>query len=372
MDSSYLQNINPEALLEYKDRIKELVNNAPNGALQTAEGITNAALSLGITLHHSGIIGKGSMFSDYLTNAKNLKETGQSAFDSVKSTLQNKISEQVNDFQEQGENLLNRVSSRLGGEQPQESSFEYVFHNAAYDPSTLDDEFVPSDSIRAASNPIDSTGQISASDMAELRSADPQQVANILNGDPTELGVGMSDRLFDLLSSSRQRLVDAGRTLAPSTDNIYSHSAGDAINQARLNGELQTTSNQPITRSTPPQTQNTLEQPGTASSQNTLNQDGIQTNLGTQDDAAIQGQESLEQTGEQTLKGTAQDLAKKAAGSTLDELTADSTVLDETPIGDIITVGLGIASLFETIFGLGHHEHQMAAPIVQSGQQVGI
>lgn len=380
---SYIDSLNPDGLEEYKARAKELLNNATGGVLEKVEAVTNSALGAGLALHHAGILGKNGLFSDASKAAKNVKQAGQDALNSAKQKVQgiadeagqklqgvaDEAGQRLGGMQGEAENLLSRVASRSQPAEADSNMFEgAVFRNAAYDPSSLDEETIPTEQ---STGDIARTGNISSGDMAELRSADPQQVSRILNGDPTELGEGMSDRLFDRLLQTRQTLVKTGRTLQTSTDNIYSHSAGDAINQARLNGELQG-AERPSEPTEPAQTNTQLQEPGSTSNANDIGQAGIKNNVGTEDDIATQGEEALEQGGEQTLKETAGTLAKTAAGDTLDELTAGSTVLDETPVGDIITAGLGIASLFETIFGLVDSGRQKAAPVVQSGQQVGV
>ena len=75
------------------------------------------------------------------------------------------------------------------------------------------------------------------------------------------------------------------------------------------------------------------------------------------------------------VPGTEADLAtgletgEEATTGTLAELTADSTVLDETPIGAIATAVLGVATLFTDLGSLfKHHPHPV---LVQAGAQVG-
>ena len=55
----------------------------------------------------------------------------------------------------------------------------------------------------------------------------------------------------------------------------------------------------------------------------------------------------------------------------MDAATEASTALDETGIGTVVTVALGIASLAEDIFG-GHHSPPPLPPKVVSGIQSGI
>lgn len=442
MESSYIQELNPDTLIDYKERARELLGSfSNNDTVEQAQAVTNAALTLGITLRHAGLLKGptlGSLFSDESASGiGSLKEAGKNALGSIKQLVQGNVDNLTDQgttliattrgqgeglvngligqarglagegegavrgligqarglvgegeglvsqgrglltgLREGAQNLVNRVSSRLGNNnflnRPANANDDgMVFRNAIFDPNA-EDNFVASPELQAFNNPITTTGQITSADMAELRSAVPDQVSRILNGDVTELGQGMSDRLFNLLTDSRERLVQTGRTIAQTaTDNIYSHSAGDAINQARLNGELQTRPSEPATQASPePQTPTTLQEPGHASNANQLAENSVRGNVGTQDDSAIAGEESLEQTGEQTLKSTATSLAKSAVGDTLDELTAGSTILDETGIGDVLTIGLGIADLFETIFGLSKKSEPQ--PVIQSGQQVGV
>ncbi len=78
---------------------------------------------------------------------------------------------------------------------------------------------------------------------------------------------------------------------------------------------------------------------------------------------------SLGQTFEQTADSVDTDVAETTEATegaedglegTLAELTADSTVADENPIGDIITAGLGIASVVAPLF---ENEDNKAKPI---------
>jgi hypothetical protein len=529
---SYLDTLDPEALLDYKERAKAIYNGLnSNDNLQQAEALTNAALGLGLTLHHAGIIGKDGIFSgisDVIGDAKNVREAGENAMNSIKKLAGDKFDEltggasegdgmlatvgqtarnlltgatgegsglldtarglltgatgegsglldtarqtagnllsgatgeggglastargllsgaqgeagglastarglanegqafigrsitsatgragnladsvgeggmrtvlaskvaqarqtatnlatqgeqELTGAQAQGTSLFSRVMARLRrptiNTQPETSGLELQDLSA----------FQPSDESNELISKVLSTGQLRGSELSELRSADPLQVSRILNGDVTELGQGMSEQLFDRLLLSRQKFVETGRTIGQqiTDNNIYSHSAGDAINQARLSGELPSgNNNEPasgelVSGDEPTHTQTTLQEPSTSTDAHTLSeaQEGISNNIGTDADKPIVGEETLEQAGERTVGDVAGKVAGKVAGeSALDELTADSVALDETPIGGLITVGLGIADLFENLFGL--HHHVQAAPITQSGQQVGV
>jgi len=91
-------------------------------------------------------------------------------------------------------------------------------------------------------------------------------------------------------------------------------------------------------------------------------------------DTGIEGAtQDLETAGKAVLEGGEQlaekvggKIAEKAASTVLTTLTGESTALDETPIGWLLTAGLGIASLFT---GLGDVSQQIKA---QAGFQSGI
>ena len=87
-------------------------------------------------------------------------------------------------------------------------------------------------------------------------------------------------------------------------------------------------------------------------------------------DTGIEGAtQDLETAGKAVLEGgeqLAEKVGSKVASTVLSGLTEESTALDETPIGWLLTAGLGIASLFT---GLGDVSQQIKA---QAGFQSGI
>lgn len=78
------------------------------------------------------------------------------------------------------------------------------------------------------------------------------------------------------------------------------------------------------------------------------------------------GEDLAENEGESIGSKIAGQVGKKSATALLGELDADSTSLDETPIGWLVTAGLSLATLFSSLGDLGHHVK------TQAGLQVGI
>ena len=76
----------------------------------------------------------------------------------------------------------------------------------------------------------------------------------------------------------------------------------------------------------------------------------------------------LRQTGRQEVEPEDEEEGVDVAeDSELGELTAESTALDETPVGWLFTAGLGVATLF-TELGSLFESH----PVIQAGVQLGI
>lgn len=66
-------------------------------------------------------------------------------------------------------------------------------------------------------------------------------------------------------------------------------------------------------------------------------------------------------------------IEKKAVSKTLDDLTEESTAMDESPIGDILTLGLGLASIF--VGGIKKHDHHgqpLQSSLLNPSYQMGI
>ena len=232
-----------------------------------------------------------------------------------------------------------------------ESEINATFQNPIYDANSVDP--VEEATTEAPEVPIDDSTMLEMNDLA------PERLQSFLE-DPTDLGNGMSNRLFDALSGMRQRLASRGVLQTaenqvarpPDQPGVSSNRIGDAIRQAQ-NQDVENPSSEQQARQNADDNDTEAPQTESTSSADVSENPPVD---GTVEDPAV-----ATSTTTRELATTAGETGEEVGGEVTPLVTGEAVGegLDATGILAPIGALVGVASLIGSLFGIIHHKAEV-------------